>query len=279
VRAGLRRARALSMRRSIEWLVTLLAAASVVVVVAHWGWRWFGPDAVDLPRDPAQAVAPAVALSLSPPFGASSDAPVAATAVASPAGDVRLLGVIAERNGGGQALLRFADGSARLVVAGTRLSDAATLVAVRPDGVTVRDSGGERTIPLRVATAPAAGPRSTAPARSGACAIPRDFRGAVVRLNAELLQGLIGDPQALRAVVDAQDGALVVRDETGFATMLGLRKGDRVSQANGIALRAPEDVVVSILRPLAANQMVRVQGHRGAEPRELLIVNASACPA
>ena len=34
---------------------------------------------------------------------------------------------------------------------------------------------------------------------------PRDFRGAVVRLNAELLQGLIGEPQALRAVVDAQD--------------------------------------------------------------------------
>jgi hypothetical protein len=130
-----------------------------------------------------------------------------------------------------------------------------------------------------VATAPAAGPRSTVTARSGACAIPRDFRGAVVRLNAELLQGLIGDPQALRAVVDAQDGALVVRDETGFATMLGLRKGDRVNQANGIALRAPEDVVVSILRPLAANQTVRVQGYRGAEPRELLIVNASSCPA
>jgi len=38
-------------------------------------------------------------------------------------------------------------------------------------------------------------------------------------------------------------------------------------------------VVVSILRPLAANQTVRVQGNRGAEPRELLIVNASACPA
>ena len=267
------------MRRSVEWLVTLLAAAAVVVVVAYWGWRWFGPAAVDVPRAPAEAPAPAAALSLSPPFGSSSDAPVAATPAASPAGDVRLLGVIAERNGGGQALFRFADGSARLVVAGTRLSDAATLVAVRPDGVTVRDSGGERTIPLRVATAPAAGPRSTATARSGACAIPRDFRGAIVRLNAELLQGLIGDPQALRAVVDAQDGALVVRDETGFATMLGLRKGDRVNQANGIALRAPEDVVVSILRPLAANQTVRVQGYRGAEPRELLIVNASSCPA
>jgi S1-C subfamily serine protease len=114
--------------------------------------------------------------------------------------------------------------------------------------------------------------------RTAACAIPRDYRGAVVRLNAELVQGLIGQPQALRAVVDGQDGALVVRDETGLAAMLGLKKGDRVTLANGIALRAPEDVIVSILRPLAANQAVRVQGTRGTEARELLILNAGACP-
>jgi type II secretory pathway component PulC len=266
------------MQRAVEWLATLLAAAAVAVVVAWWGWRWFGPAPFDVPHRSTPETAPALALSLSPPFGVASDAAVATAPAASTAGELRLLGVIAERDGGGQALFRFADGSARLVVAGTRLSDAATLVAVRPDGVTVRDSGGERTIPLRAATARAAAARSATPARSAACAIPRDFRGAVVRLNAELLLGLIGDPQSLRAVVDAQDGALVVRDETGFATMLGLRKGDRVSQANGIALRAPEDVVVSILRPLAASQSVRVQGNRGAESRELLILNAGACP-
>jgi len=272
----------MTMRRAVEVSVTLLAAALVAVVVAWWGWRWFGPAAVDLPARSAKEPVPSVALAVSPPFGTSREPPTTmdqGTAV--PAGlsaDVRLLGVIAERDGGGHALFRFADGTARLVAAGARLSDSATLIAVKPDGVTVRDAGGERGIPLRATAATAPSPRSSAAAHSGACAIPRDYRGAVVRLNAELLQGLIGEPQALRAVVDAQDGALVVRDETGLAVMLGLKKGDRVTQANGIALRAPEDVIVSILRPLAANQSVRVQGARGAETRELLILNAGACP-
>jgi len=31
-----------------------------------------------------------------------------------------------------------------------------------------------------------------------------------------------------------------VRDESGFAAMLGLKRGDRIAQANGIALTAPE---------------------------------------
>jgi hypothetical protein len=272
----------MTMRRAVEVSVTLLAAALVAVVVAWWGWRWFGPAAVDLPAWSAREPVPSVALAVSPPFGAPREAPTTAAngtvATTALSGDVRLLGVIAERDGGGHALFRFADGTARLVAAGTRLSDSATLVAVKPDGVTVRDADGERGIPLRATAATAPSLRSTAAARSGACAIPRDYRGAVVRLNAELLQGLIGEPQALRAVVDAQDGALVVRDETGLAVMLGLKKGDRVTQANGIALRAPEDVIVSILRPLAANQAVRVQGARGAETRELLILNAGACP-
>ncbi len=270
------------MRRALELAVTLLAASLVAVVVAWWGWRWFGPAAIDVPARTANEPVPSVVFAVSPPFGTSREAPAtAAPGAAAPAawsGDVRLLGVIAERDGGGHALFRFADGTARLVAAGTHLSDSATLVAVKPDGVTVRDAGGERDIPLRASTAAAPAPRSSAAARSVACAIPRDFRGAVVRLNAELLQGLIGEPQALRAVVDAHDGALVVRDETGLAVMLGLKKGDRVTQANGIALRAPEDVIVSILRPLAANQAVRVQGARGAETRELLILNAGACP-
>ena len=274
----------MTVRRTLEHMATLLAAALVAVVVAWWGWRWFGPAATDMPARPADEQMPSVVLAVSPPFGASREEPATpdprAATPAGASGDVRLLGVIAERDGGGQALFRLADGTARLVAAGARLPDGTLLVAVKPDGVTVRDAGGERAIALRVPAAPG----STSASRSGsaratACAIPRDYRGAVVRLNAELLQGLIGQPQALRAVVDAQDGALVVRDETGLATMLGLKKGDRVTLANGIALRAPEDVIVSILRPLAANQAVRVQGTRGAEPREVWILNAGACPA
>jgi hypothetical protein len=270
----------MTVRRAVEQGVTLLAAALVAVVVAWWGWRWFGPAVIDVPLRLGNEPTPSVALAVSPPFGTSREGPTTMDqATAAPSGllgDMRLLGVIAGPDGSGQALLRFADGTARLVAAGTRLSDSATLIAVRPDGITVRDAGGERVVPLRAPPAAVSASRS-APARV-ACAIPRDYRGAVVRLNAELVQGLIGQPQALRAVVDGQDGALVVRDETGLAAMLGLKKGDRVTLANGIALRAPEDVIVSILRPLAANQAVRVQGTRGTEERELLILNAGACP-
>jgi hypothetical protein len=271
----------MTVRRALEHMATLLATALVAVVVAWWGWRWFGPAATEMPVRPPDEQTPSVVLAVSPPFGTSHDATTTpdprTAAPAGSSGDLRLLGVIAGRDGSGQALLRFPDGSARLVTAGARLSDSATLVAVTPGGVTVRDAGGERSIALRPPAAPASASRSD-PARATACAIPRDYRGAVLRLNAELLQGLIGQPQALRALVDAEDGALVVRDETGFATMLGLKKGDRVTLANGIALRAPEDVIGSILRPLAANQAVRVQGTRGAEPRELLILNAGTCP-
>jgi hypothetical protein len=271
----------MTVRRAVEQGVALLAAALVAVVVAWWGWRWFGPAVVDVPVRASTEPTPSVVLAVSPPFGTSREAPVRTDEKtldpAGLSGDVRLLGVIAGPDGSGQALFRFADGTARLVAAGTRLSDSATLVAVTPDGVTVRDANGERAIPLRAPSPPIPASRS-ASTRAAACAIPRDYRGAVVRLNAELVQGLIGQPQALRAVVDGQDGALVVRDETGLAAMLGLKKGDRVTLANGIALRAPEDVIVSVLRPLAANQAVRVQGTRGTETRELLILNAGACP-
>jgi hypothetical protein len=173
------------------------------------------------------------------------------------------------------------DNSARLVGAGATLESGMTLVAVRPDGVTVRDASGERDIALRAQPSSqrntAQGPARTAAAQRSACALPAGYNGPVVRLNAELVQGLMAQPETLRAIAEAKDGALVVRDEAGFAALLGMKKGDRVTQANGIALRAPEDVIFAVLRPLAASQAVRLTGSRGNEPRELVIVNAGAC--
>jgi hypothetical protein len=257
-------------------LANLLAFAALAAVLAFWGWRWFGPAPVHIP--PAPVNDPAAVLAVSPPFGASSrasESPVAPTVLA---GDTRLLGVLSEPDGRGRALFRFADGSARLVAAGESLSSGTTLVAVRPDGVTIRDAGGERAIALRAQPGALGQGTKRAGAGSAACTLPAGYKGPVVRLNAELLQGLIAQPQSLRAIADAQDGALVIRDEAGFAAMLGMKKGDRVTQANGIALRAPEDVIVAVLRPLAASQPVRLTGSRGSEARELMILNASVCP-
>jgi hypothetical protein len=260
-------------------LLNFAAFAALCAVLAYWGWRWFGPEPVHVPQPPIADV-PA-ALAVSPPFGApraENSAPQTA-APAQLAKGMRLLGVLAEPDGRGRALFRMGDGSAQLVDAGATLDAATRLVAVRPDGVTVRDAEGERTIPLRGAQ-PAGGPPPSASAtRLAACALPEGYRGPIVRLNAELVQGLISQPDTLRTIAEARDGALVVREESGFAAMLGMKKGDRVTQANGIALRAPEDIIVAVLRPLASSQVVRVLGQRGSEPHELVIVNASTCRA
>jgi type II secretory pathway component PulC len=188
---------------------------------------------------------------------------------------VRLLGVIAERDGRGRALLRMPDGTPRLAASGESLGAAGTLAKVGPDGITLRDGSGERRLELRAP--PAARPAAPGAVRNASC-VPPGYRGAVVRLNAELVAGWITQPQSLHAIAQPTQDGLVVRDDSGLAAMLGLRKGDRVTQANGIPLRAPEDVVIAVLRPLAANQGVRISGVRGNAPHELMIVNAATCP-
>lgn len=275
------------MQRLIVALVNLAAFAVLAAVLAYWGWRWFGPAPFVAPPPPS--VDPVAALAVSPPFGAPSAAAPASLAVAPAAAidDPRLLGVFAEPGGGGHALFRMPDGSSRLVAAGSEVGPGTTLRAVLPESVTLSGAGGERSIALRPPrVSPEQAPAAAAPSNvaqqptqaASNCRLPADYKGPVVRLNAELVQGLMAQPESLRAIADAADGALVIRDEAGFAALLGMKKGDRVTQANGIALRAPEDVIVAVLRPLAASQPVRLIGTRGSEPRELMIVNAGACP-
>ena len=73
-------------------------------------------------------------------------------------------------------------------------------------------------------------------------------------------------------------GGLAVRDSSGFATMLGMKTGDRMTQANGIALTGIDDVQVAFVKPLIASQPVRVAGIRDGRPSEWLFLNAGACP-
>ena len=97
-------------------------------------------------------------------------------------------------------------------------------------------------------------------------------------MNAELVGGIVAQPDTWAALATTDRGALTVRDESGFSAMLAMKKGDRIEQANGIALRAPDDVVNAVLRPLAAGQAVRLVGTRGGAPREWLLQNAGTCP-
>jgi hypothetical protein len=57
-----------------------------------------------------------------------------------------------------------------------------------------------------------------------------------------------------------------------------MKTGDRMMQANGIALSGVDDVLVAFVNPLIASQPVRVTGIRSGKPADWLFVNAGACP-
>jgi hypothetical protein len=265
--------------RALALFATFAAVALLALVIAHWVWQIFGPPRVHIA--PATLADPAATLLASGLWSAGAAPAAAPAADAVPqvlGGDVRLLGVFAESSGRGYALFRLPTGP-RLVATGQTIAPGATLAAVWPHSISVREATGERSIALRgpAAKAPAAmkaAPIAKAATVKSACAPPAGFKGQVVALNAELMHGLIAQPESWRALVEPANGALVVRDESGFATMLGLKRGDRVEQANGIALTVPDDVIGAVLRPLAANQSVRVTGSRDGQLRELWLQNA-----
>jgi hypothetical protein len=135
------------------------------------------------------------------------------------------------------------------------------------------------------AGAPGAQPAKGSPARAGApvaanaslCRRPADFDGDLYLLRAELLQGMIRQPEGWRGLIRQQDGGLVVSDSTGFAAMLGLRAGDRVERANGVALLSYEDVAAHLLQPLTVRQRVVVSGARDGKLRQWMYVDAASC--
>jgi len=231
-------------------------------------------------------------------FGAPGPAPAAgAVTPADTLGDIRLLGVIAARDGRGNALFRVPSGPL-YVRTGEEILPGIELREVSPDAVTVHDAAGDHRLVLpalghaagaadgrtrnaaasAVAPQPAVPTRSAergpnVPARATACEPPAGFAGDVVRLNVELVGGLIAQPDVWRSMVVPDRGALVVRETAGFAQMIGLQQGDRLEQANGIALKVPDDIVGAVLRPLAANQPVHLVGERHGKRRELYVVN------
>jgi hypothetical protein len=258
-------------------LAWLLALGLLAVTLAHWGWRWFGPAAISIPvtipdNDVSRRVSEAKL------FGVPAS-PTTASAAAPSLGDLRLLGVFALRDGGGYALFRSARGP-QIVSSGQDIGAGVRLEAVRPDGVTLSDGGVRREIALRTS---ATGSRPVATiaqnAKPAGCAVPAGFTGPIVRLNAELLGGMTGAPDSWKALLETAPGALVVRDQSGFAGMLGLKNGDRVERANGVPLVIPSDIATTVLQPLTKSQAVWVAGTRDGKPQQWLFLNAGACPA
>ena len=266
---------------------TWVAGAALACVVAYFGWRVFGPSATHLPiAGPANPAATLVAANL---FGGPAAPAAAPGAVLG--NDARLLGIIAEPGQRGYALFRLASGP-KLVEQGGEIASGVTLTAVHADAVTIRDGAGERRFELRSETAsrsprpppqtvPGAGPQvppraaASRTAAGATCGPPAGFGGAVVRLNTELMGGLGAESVQWNALLTPVEGGLLVREGNGFAALLGLREGDRLAQANGIALAAPDDVGTAIVRPLVANQGVRLIGSRNGTTQELWLANAA----
>jgi hypothetical protein len=272
--------------RLFAGLAALAAGAALAFVIAWWGWQLLGPSAIDVaPAAPANPAATIIAANL---FGGASSQPSrqAAPADAVLAGDTKLLGIIAEPRDRGYALFRLPSGP-KLVAQRGEIVRGATHVSVQRDGVTIRDGAGERRYALRAdepsalrgsaaATVSSTGARApAASARVTTCAPPVGFRGTVVRLNAELLGGVGADSIQWPTLLSPSAGGLVVRSDNGFGAMLGLKTGDRLTQANGIALTAPDDVATAIVRPLVANQGVRLIGARDGATQELWLANAA----
>ena len=269
--------------RVASWLATAAGILILGYVIALWGWRWLGPAPARVPP-PAEPERWTPAIVAVPLFGRAG-APQAVEAAASTTlqGDTRLLGVFAETAGQGYALFRLADRGPVLVKSGAEIASGVTLVEVRPSGVRIRDHGELRDIDLRTSSAPAVkapAPQAAATrnAMRAACAPPAGFKGPIYRLNAELLTGVASSPESWQTLLTPVPGGLAVRDSSGFATMLGMKTGDRMTQANGIALTGIDDVQVAFVRPLIASQPVRVAGTRDGKPSEWLFLNAGACP-
>ncbi|HTP48794.1 MAG TPA: type II secretion system protein N [Casimicrobiaceae bacterium] len=265
--------------RALGAVAMIAALALLALVVAHWGWRWFAPALARHEAAPP-ASAPLERIAAAHLFGASPGTPRAPNEPVA-AGDLRLLGVLAQAEGKGYALFRQASRGPVLVAAGGEVAPGVRVEAVRPDGVTLLDGGTRRDIALRAAAVPKAKPAATgaSASRVAACTVPAGFSGPIVRLNAELLGGMINTPGAWKGLVQTEGGALVVRDETGFAGMMSLKSGDRVERANGIALMIPDDITSAVLKPLSNSQPVWVLGAREGKPQQWLYLNAGSCPA
>jgi len=175
----------------------VLALGLLALTLAHWGWQWFGPQPVTIAPTPQDAD-DARRLADAHLFGSAATAAAPGVAAAATSlGDLRLLGIIVQHDGRGYALFRTPARGPLLIAVGQDVASGLKLEAIRPNGVTLIDSGVRRDLQLRpgvptsVPTVPGDRPRVAAapPGTASSCAPPPGFAGPVVRLNAELLGG------------------------------------------------------------------------------------------
>src|SRR5258706_7470490 len=127
-------------------LAVIVAFAFLPIVLAWWGWRWFGPAATRfVPAGPQE---PALALLASGLLAAPAGLPaVADTSARAAPGEARLLGVLAEEGGKGYGLFRLPAGPKLVAAGGGNFSPARPPVGRTQGAPGPAPAGGRRPLP------------------------------------------------------------------------------------------------------------------------------------
>ena len=212
---------------------------------------------------------------------ALAGAPPANAPAGADLGDIRLLGVFAKQMARATRWCAPERAPPMLVAAGQDIAPGVRVESVRPDGISVLQGGvrqrtsacvlpGTRPTPPRVAASAAA---------PAACAIPPGFKGPVVASERRAPRRNDRRARSVEGTGRASVGcARRARSKRLRRRCLGLKNGDRVERANGIALAIPDDIAATILRPLTRSQPVWLAGTRDGKPQQWLYLNAGSCP-
>lgn len=262
------------MNKLAARLARVLGLGVLVWVAAYWIWEGLRPAAVaEPPVVPADALP---VLNELAPFGRSVPAaPAASAAPAAGSGDLLLLGVAAEADGDGWALLQKSDKSVRLLRAGAEIAPGLRLGKVFPQGVEVVKDGVGRKLELRragLAANPAApaGPVASCPASA-------EERRRAFFVHPELLTGFAKGLEAARKLFRQEGGAWVVVELDPALAALGFAVGDRIEKGNGVPLLTEDSLRSAIFGPVMQSRLLRLSGTRQGKAKEWIYVNAALC--
>ena len=193
-------------------------------------------------------------------------------------GDARLLGVFAERDGEGYALFRSPDRGPLLVRGGQDIAQgrdarsrcAATACAFATTARCARSRCATAGRASTGAGAPTATRASAAP--RAACAPPAGFKGPSSGSTPSCWPASTRSRTAGRRCSSPDNGGLAVRDDSGFAAMLGMsaRRSHR-RRPTASRWQRPTTSLVAVVRPLVASQPVRVAGTRDGKPARVAV--------
>ncbi|CAG0952328.1 hypothetical protein BURK2_00267 [Burkholderiales bacterium] len=263
------------MNKFAARLAQLLGLGVLVWVAAYWIWEGLRPAIV--PEPPVVTADALRVLDEWAPFGRGAPAaPGAAAAPSAASTDLLLLGVAAQADGDGWALLQRSDKTIRLLRAGAEIAPGLRLAKVFPHGVEVVKDGVGRKLELRRARSAAHPAAPAAPVTS--CPANAEERRRAYFVHPELLTGFAKGMEAARKQFRQDGGAWVVVELDPALAALGFAVGDRIEKGNGVPLLTEDSLRSAIFEPVMQSRLLRLSGTRQGKAKEWIYVNAALCP-